>query len=102
MWMKDDPEVANVEAFVEYLLDEERDTFTGEELQLLSYNTRTVHRTVRVQLEGYGLKLAERPKAQRVRGFTVSSHDRWYGPGSSPSHGGSGWEQIAGFAGREG
>lgn len=26
----------------------------------------------------------------------------WHGPGSCPTHGGSGWQQVAGFAGDEG
>jgi hypothetical protein len=43
-----------------------------------------------------------RAKERRIRGFTTSSHDRWFGPGASPTHGGSGWEQINGFSGQVG
>jgi len=101
-WNKDDPEVQSVTNFVEYLFEAEREEFTGAELQLLSANTRTFSTKVRADLESYGLRLAARPKAQHIRGFTTSSNDRWYGPGSCNSHGGSGYEQIAGFAGRQG
>lgn len=38
----------------------------------------------------------------RTRGYRSSSNDRWWGPGSSASHGGSGGGQITGFAGRVG
>ena len=53
-------------------------------------------------VKGYGLKIGERPIVREVRGFTSNPHDRWYGKGSSPTHGGSGWEQITGFAGPKG
>jgi hypothetical protein len=98
----DAPEFDSVEAFVEFCMDDERDTFTHEDLGELAYRLQKSRSKVRAELEGYGLKLAEREKERRVRGFTTSSHDRWYGPGASPTHGGTGWEQINGFAGQEG
>jgi hypothetical protein len=101
-WLPEDPEVQSVEALVEHLVDEDRDTFTAEELGHLHTNTGKPVRTLRFELEDWGFTIAKRAKPHRVRGFTTSSHDRWYGPGSSPSHGGSGYEQINGFAGRQG
>ena len=94
------PEYESVEAFVEFCLDDDRDSFTAEDLQALSAATQTSIKKLRVVLEGWGLSLAHRPSERRVRGFTANPHDRFYGPGSSPMHGGSGWEQINGFAGQ--
>ncbi len=98
----DAPEFESVEAFVEFCMDDERDTFDHEDLGELAFRLQRSRNKVRSELESYGLKLAERPNEKRVRGFTANPHDRWYGPGSSPSHGGSGWEQITGFAGQKG
>ena len=96
------PEYESVEAFVEECYDDERDTFTHADLGELAYRLKKSRSVVRKELEGYGLTLAERPKERRVRGFTSNPHDRWYGPGACKTHGGTGWEQINGFAGQEG
>jgi hypothetical protein len=96
------PEFRSVAEFVEFCLDDDRETFTHIELRALALNTRTSGSRVRAELEGFGLTLQLRRKENRRRGFATNSHDRWYGPGSSKSHGGSGWEQITGFAGRAG
>lgn len=101
-WSMKDPEVASVDAFVSYMIDDEREEFTGEELQILSANTKTFSTKVREDLESLGFKLAPRAKEKEVRGFKANPHDRWHGKGSCPTHGGSGHEQIAGFAGRAG
>lgn len=96
------PEFQSVAAFVEYLLEDDRDGATHAELVDLSYGTRTTIAKLRRDLEAWGVTVAERPKPIVVRGFTTSSHDRWYGPGAEKMHGGSGWEQITGFTGRRG
>lgn len=49
-----------------------------------------------------GLEVGARAVPKQVRGFNSNSHDRWHGPGSCKTHGGSGWEQITGFAGQKG
>jgi hypothetical protein len=36
----------------------------------------------------------------RTRGYRSSSNDRWFGPGSSPTCGGSGGDSITGMAGQ--
>ncbi|MCR4330432.1 MAG: hypothetical protein NUV49_00935 [Patescibacteria group bacterium] len=87
---------------MEFLIDDEREEFTAVDLQTLSFELRTSIVTLRVALENYGLKLAVRGTTSLPRGFNANSHDRWYGPGACKSHGGSGHEQIAGFAGRRG
>lgn len=96
------PEFESVETFVEFLMDEDRDSFTHVELGELAFGLQRSRCKVRADLESYGLKLVERAPERRVRGFTTSSNDRWFGPGASKSYGGSGWEQISGFAGQKG
>jgi len=49
-----------------------------------------------------GLTVGPREVPKAVRGFHSNSHDRWSGPGSCKTHGGSGHEQISGFAGQKG
>lgn len=96
------PEYESIEAFVQYLMDEERTTFDHNDLGELAYGLQKSRCKVRADLEGYGLTLAPRAVEKRVRGFTANPHDRWYGPGACRSYGGSGWEQITGFAGQRG
>jgi hypothetical protein len=97
-----EPEYKSVEIFVQFCMDDDREQFRHVELRALALNTRTSGSVVREQLEGYGLTLAVREVPKKTRGFSSNSHDRWYGPGSSNSHGGSGNDQIQGFAGRRG
>ncbi len=96
------PEYESVEAFVECLLDDEAEGFTAEDLRALSYHTQTSIKKVRAELEDWGFSLSPRQPERRVRGYTANPHDRFYGPGSMPTYGGSGWEQISGFGGPEG
>jgi hypothetical protein len=79
-----------VEAFVEYLVAEERQVFTHEDLHALGFRLQRRVGDIRQELAGWGLTLAERIPPKRVRGFTTSSNDRWFGPGSEPVHGGGG------------
>lgn len=46
-----------------------------------------------------GLSVGKRGVAKRVRTISSNPHDRW---SASPTHGGSGWQQVSGFAGDEG
>lgn len=96
------PEHESIEAFATFLVDDDRDTFSFDEATELATALELAVPTAIRQLKAYGLSMVERPVARRVRGFTTSSHDRWFGPGSSRTHGGSGYEQIAGFSGQEG
>jgi hypothetical protein len=97
------PEYESVEAFVEYLLDEDRTSFTFEEAcEVASAIGHSVPNVVIHELLDWGLTMIPREPAKLVRGYLTNSNDRWYGPGSSPTHGGSGWEQISGFAGQKG
>lgn len=94
---------ASVLAFGEELLDNDRLTFTFAEAEVLAgelgYSAAT---PVIRALKAIGFSMEERKPECRVRTISSNPHDRWYGRGSSPTHGGSGWEQIGGFAGQEG
>ena len=96
------PEHENIENFVQFLLDEERESFTFEEAESVADATETCPTYVIRELKSYGLAMIPRSEPKKVRGFTTSSHDRWYGPGAAKTHGGSGNEQISKFGGREG
>ena len=97
------PELASVEAFGEFLLAEDRTDFTFDEaVDLAAALGQSVPTLVIRDLKTFGFKMTPRPTEKRVRGYTTSSQDRYFGPGSSKSYGGSGYEQITGFAGRVG
>ena len=93
------PEYATLEDFVEYMLDDSRFRYTYRDLQLLSESLEMSIPKVRAALDDWGFKLAARPKEQEVRGFSSWDNNRWAG---NPGAGGSGYEVISGFAGREG
>lgn len=99
---KMDPEHATLEAFIAFLEEDEAETFTQADLATLNENLGIPTRILRLAIEAEGYKLVAPAKPQTCRTFQSNPHDRWYGPGSSASHGGSGHEQINGFAGREG
>jgi hypothetical protein len=96
------PEFESVESFIEYLCDDDRTEFTHGELAALNARLHVPTRLLRRELEGYGLTLRGQAHEVQVRTYLSNPHDRWSGPGSSPTHGGSGWEQIAGMAGQVG
>lgn len=85
------------------LLEDERTSFTFEEAGKLA-NELGFSNSVEViaGLKALGLEMEERQPARRVRGVRTSSNDRWFGPGACKTHGGSGHEQITGFAGQRG
>ncbi len=92
----DDDEYESVEAFVEHLIDWDTDEYDHWDLQCLNYRLGTAAAYIRRELEGYGLKLKQRPRDQEVRGFTSNPNDRWQ---ASPTHGGGGGDAIVGIAG---
>ncbi len=93
-----DPEYSSIETFVQFLLDDERDSYNHEELTALNFRTRMPVNAIRKELEGYGLTLANRPNEKKVRGFSSNSNDRWFGPGSMATHGGAGIDPQTGRA----
>ena len=102
------PEFSSLEDFVDELENEERTEFTGQELQKLTKGIWQAtgdtffYQDVRDALLDMGFTLRERPISRRVRTFSTNNHDRWYGRGSCKTHGGSGSDQISGFAGHRG
>lgn len=53
-WTVTDPEMESVEEFAQYLMDDERSSYTGPELQVLARATKQDVDTVRTELESYG------------------------------------------------
>jgi len=95
-------EHSSIESFVEWCMADDVTAFTFEDVCEIAVQARMSRNVVIRELQGYGLTYEGRPAVRAVRGFTTSSNDRWFGPGSSKTHGGSGHEQIGGFAGRKG
>jgi len=88
--------------FANEKLDNDSLSFSFAEAEKLAEEAEIHVSTVIIRCKAIGLDYAGRDVPKRVRGFQTSSNDRFYGPGSSPMHGGSGWEQISGFAGQKG
>lgn len=93
-----DPEYESIAAFAEYMMDDDREEFTHEDLRALNMRTHARVDDIRKELEAIGFKLAYRAPEKRVRGFQTSSNDRWYGPGSQKTHGGAGIDPQTGRA----
>jgi hypothetical protein len=93
-----DAEHKNIESFVQYCYDEEKTSYDHNDLTVLCYSLRKSQKVVREELLSYGLTLAPRTPLRTVRGFSTSSHDRWYGPGSTPTYGGCGIDSATGRA----
>lgn len=91
-----------LDLFVVELEEDGRTSFTFQEAEALAdelgFSTAV---EVIAGLRGRGLAMDERKPAKRVRGFTANSHDRYCDP-ANKTHGGSGYEQINGFAGQTG
>ncbi len=91
------PEYESIESFVEYVLDDEVEEYTHNDLTALNRRLNIPTHVIRDQLDDYGLTLVRRAPEKKTRGFNTSSNDRWYGPGSCKTHGGAG---LAGDTGR--
>ncbi len=88
---KSAPEYKSLEDFIQYLIDDERNTYDFEDLQALNYRLKRPTKEIKKELEEYGLKLKPRDVEVRTRGFNTSDLDRFYGPGSESTSGGSGF-----------
>ena len=91
----EEPEYLSVEAFVTFMMEDDREFFTHEDLSALHENLGRPHRSLRRELESYGCKMARRSKATSVRGFTANPHNRWAG---NPMCGGGGGNAIMGMS----
>jgi hypothetical protein len=86
--VEEEPEFESLEAFAEFCMDDERDSFTFSDLMKLQIALRVSGTTVIRELEGYGLKYEGRPRERTTRGFTSNSHNLYQG---NPMSGGSGF-----------
>jgi hypothetical protein len=93
---------SSIESFVEMCMADEAYTFSFDDVCEVAVQIQKSRNVVIRELQSYGLTYQGRQVQRAVRGFTTSSNDRWYGPGSSKMHGGSGHDQINGFAGNKG
>lgn len=90
-----------IDEFVQELCEDERTTFTYTEAdKLAELLGLSIPTTVIRGLKARGFQMEERQVPKHFRTIHSNSHDRWFGPGSMPTFGGSGWEQISGFAGQ--
>jgi hypothetical protein len=89
------PEYASVEEFVTFCMDDERNTYTSEELRCVSHNMRRTTEKVRAELTSYGLTLKGTPKEKVTRGILSNSHNLYQG---NPMSGGSGVSSNGGGA----
>jgi hypothetical protein len=89
----------SIEHFAQELIDDDRSSFSFDEArEFASILHRSTGKIIK-ELKDYGFHYEGRPVAKEVRGFTANPHNRWEG---NPCAGGSAWEQIFGFAGKEG
>lgn len=81
----------------EYLEGEERSTFTFEQADEVAREVGCHPSAIIRGLKALGFTMLERTPARRVRTISSNSNDRWYGPGSCPTHGGSGVDPQGGL-----
>ena len=93
-----EPELQSIDAFAQYLFDDDRETFTLLECQNLGSHIHLSNSKIRRVLESYGFRYIKPEHGKTVRGFTTNSNDRWYGPGSSKTYGGGGGSSIINLA----
>ena len=89
-------EFESVADFAEYLFDDDRTTFTYDEMVVLAATIKRSVNKIKDELESYGLTYSGREVPKFIRGFTANNHNRWVNSGC---FGGSGATQIEGFAG---
>jgi hypothetical protein len=93
---------AEIAALVEDLLDNDETEAPWHLLDAIAAELGCATYAVIQEAKTQGLTVGPRGVAKRVRTISSNSHDRWHGPGSCPTHGGTGWQQVSGFAGDEG
>lgn len=93
------PEYASVDAFIEAKFEDEDFDVHVWEVTALSYATKTSALSIRKRLTAEGFAMVRREAASPRRGYTAWDNNRWAG---NECAGGSGWEQVSGFAGQKG
>lgn len=84
------------DTLVEDALADERTEVTFAECEAMSRRVGIHVATLIKAVKLLGATVGPRESEKRVRGFTSSSNDRWFGPGSLPTHGGAGFESKLG------
>lgn len=98
-----EPEFASVESFVEFLMDDERVTFSPGEAQKVAANTKLALSQIIAELKSFGLGVAINPTQNKnVRGITSHSHGSHPFGGNNSTFTTPGGSNIMGFAGRQG
>jgi hypothetical protein len=90
----DDPEFADADTLAEFLLDDDRETYTCHELQCVWYRMGIRLAEVKAKLASWGLSLEPRQRERSFRGFSDNPHNRWAG---NPMAGGGGGGSIYGM-----
>lgn len=100
----EEPEYASLEAFCEYLLDDEKDSYTVLDLHKLSVQTGLSKSEIRNEMENFGFRLIDPRQTDAYKNIntpfrTLSSnpHDRWCGA-ENATHGGAGINPSTGGA----
>ncbi len=97
---KVEPEFASIEAFVQFCMDDERDTFLPGEAQKVAAAIKRNLPEVVAELKSYGLTPVTR-EVKSVRGINSNNHDLYTakngwvtgcGIGSTSRHMVSGWQ----------
>lgn len=93
-----DEEYASVEAFIDYLIDDDRTEFTHMEIMCVNSRTGVQAPVIKAMLESYGLVQKHRGFSKPVRGINSNPNaGRFDG-----MHGGGGGSSIQHMAGRAG
>lgn len=95
------PEHLSVEAFVQFLLDDERTSFFPGEAQAVAIATRSDVKTVSEELQSYGLKVVTLSVQNVTRGFK-SNPNGTHPFQENPTYTTAGTSSIIGFAGSSG
>lgn len=97
-----EPEFQSVEAFVEFLWDDERTSFLPGEAQKVAANTKSNLSQIIEELKGFGLTVHTNYVQQPTRGINSHSHGTHPFSGSGSTFTTPGGSNIMGFAGRIG
>lgn len=94
------PEHASIEAFAQYMLDDDRTVFTLPDVARVAAGAHVPNGDVIAELRAYGFTYkAPRVGVVEPRGFKSNNNNRWQG---NPGAGGGGGDSLTGFAGRAG
>lgn len=95
-------EFQSVDRFIQFLTEEDRETFTTAELVTLATKLGVYNKTLRFMLEEHGFTLQGPVREKNFATFGTNQHDRFTNPEARRMNGGGGGDSIIGFAGRVG